>query len=94
MGIDDQIPPGRRPQPPDPGRPATLAHALAVQGVLRSLLVALLEAGVVTRSQVTKILMARAAEMRAMTADPSWLRAAQTVEGWAREVEKLGNFAK
>jgi hypothetical protein len=75
-------------------KPATLAHVLAVQGALRATLEALIEAGVVARTDVAALLERRAREMRQMTDDAAWRRAADTIEVWAREVREQGSFAK
>jgi hypothetical protein len=75
-------------------KPATLAHVLAVQGALRATLEALIEAGVVARTGVAALLERRAREMRQMTDDEAWRRAADTIEVWAREVRERGSFAK
>jgi hypothetical protein len=80
--------------PPDPGTPATLAHVLAVQGVSRATLVAMIQAGLLTRSRVADLLAERAFEMRSMTDDPAWHRAAATLDTWADEIRHLGNFGK
>ncbi len=45
-------------------KPATLAHVLAVQGVLRTTLEALIAAGAVDRAAVAALLERRAREVR------------------------------
>lgn len=82
------------PEAPPPEHNATLAHVLAVQGVLRATLEALILAGQVDRGRVADLLARRAREMRGTTDAADWHRAAETLDLWAAEVRKLGNFAK
>lgn len=80
--------------PPPPEHGATLAHVLAVQGALRATLEALILAGTLDRAAAAELMADRAREMRRMTDDPDWRRAADTLDVWAVEVGRLGNFAK
>ena len=75
-------------------KPATLAHVLAVQGALRATLEALILAGALDRAAAADLIARRADEMRRMTDDADWRRAADTLEVWAREVREQGSFAK